>query len=59
MKKKALWIATALLLLAGGLYAYEVVFAEETKASSPDTVICPLTGKEIPKDQCPLCQGSR
>lgn len=59
MKKQALWIAAALLLLAGGLYAYEVVFARETKASSQDTVICPLTGKEIPRDQCPLCQGDR
>jgi hypothetical protein len=56
MKKTVLWIAAAILLLAGGVVAYEVAFVRESKA---DTVICPLTGEEIPRDQCPLCQEGR
>lgn len=52
MKKTAIWFATAALLGSGAL-AYALASGEK-REDCPGKIICPLTGQEICKDQCPL-----
>lgn len=52
MKKTALWFATAALLGSGAL-AYALASGEK-REDCPGKIICPITGQEICKDQCPL-----
>ncbi|MGH2667942.1 MAG: hypothetical protein ACRDH5_02265 [bacterium] len=54
MKKTAMWTAAAVLVLTGGLFAYPLAFASGARADCPGKIICPITGEEICKDQCPL-----
>ncbi len=53
------WIGAAVLALAGGLGAYHLVFASGGRAECPGKIICPITGEEICKDQCPLVAADR
>ena len=52
MKKTALWFVTAALLGSGAL-TYALASGEK-REDCPGKIICPLTGQEICKDQCPL-----
>lgn len=54
MKRTALWTAAAAVVLTGGLFAYQLAFASGGRADCPGKIICPITGEEICKDQCPL-----
>lgn len=57
--KTALWTSAAVVALAGGLFAYDLAFASGNRADGPGKIICPLTGEEISKDQCPLIDPDR
>lgn len=59
MKKTAVWTAAAVLVLAGGLFAYQFAHAGGDRADCPGTIVCPITGEEICKDQCPLTDPDR
>ncbi|MBI2932795.1 MAG: hypothetical protein HYY16_14200 [Planctomycetes bacterium] len=59
MTKTALWTVAVVLTLAGGLFAYEFAFTGEGRADCPGKMICPITGEEICKDQCPLIDPDR
>ena len=52
--KTTLWIATAALLLAGGVFAYNLASARAHRSDCPGKIICPITGEEICRDRCPL-----
>lgn len=51
MKKLILGGAFAGLLLAGGVFAYHV---STTRADCPGKIRCPLTGRVLCADQCPV-----
>jgi hypothetical protein len=53
MRKLTLWNALAVIAL-GGLLALPLAFAGTQRSDCPGKVVCPLTGEEICKDQCPL-----
>lgn len=53
MRKLTLWNALAVVAL-GGLFALPLTFAAARTSDCPGKVVCPLTGKVICKDQCPL-----
>ncbi len=59
MKRTAMWTAAAVLALTGGLFAYQLAFASGGRAECPGKIICPITGEEICKDQCPLMDQDR
>lgn len=52
MKKASLWLALAALLGSGGL-TYALASGEK-REDCPGKIICPITGQETCKDQCPL-----
>lgn len=54
MKRIALGTVAAALTLAGILFVYQVAFASDGRSDCPGKITCPITGKEICKDQCPL-----
>jgi hypothetical protein len=53
MKKSVLWIGVAALLLAGAGFAYSRAQLV-SRAHAEGRCICPLTGREIAPDHCPL-----
>lgn len=57
MRKRAVWGVFAVLAF-GGLAALPLAFAgasaQKQRADCPGKVVCPLTGQEVCKDQCPL-----
>jgi hypothetical protein len=57
MRKLALWGVFAVVVF-GGLVALPLAFAgagaQKQRADCPGKVVCPLTGEEVCKDQCPL-----
>ncbi len=53
MRKLAFWGALAVVALSGVL-AYPLAFAGTQRSDCPGKVVCPLTGNEVCKDQCPL-----
>jgi len=53
MRKRILWNAFAVLAL-GGLFAFPLAFAGTQRSDCPGKVVCPLTGEDVCKDQCPL-----
>ena len=55
--KTALWTLLAVLVLAGGLFAYEL--ARGSRPDCPGKIICPISGEVICKDQCPLVDFDR
>lgn len=66
MKRIAIVTGVATAAIAGGALAYGAFAAPKpccpteqekasTRADCPGTIVCPLTGEEICKDQCPLC----
>ncbi|MBI2923871.1 MAG: hypothetical protein HYY18_22665 [Planctomycetes bacterium] len=59
MKRTAMWTAAAVLVLAGGLLAYQVALAGGERADCPGKILCPITGEEVCKDQCPLIDPAR
>jgi len=55
MKKVALWPVMAVMVLTGGLFAYRLAFASaDSRPDCPGKIVCPITGQEICKDECPL-----
>jgi hypothetical protein len=56
--RKGFWIAGLLLMLGVTVAAYGFSRAGE-RVDCPGTVLCPLTGEEVCKDQCPLTDASR
>jgi len=59
MNRIAMWTAAAVLVLTGGAFAYQFAFASGERADCPGKIICPITGEEICKDQCPLIDPDR
>jgi hypothetical protein len=53
MRKWTLWNALAVIAL-GGLFALPLAFAGTQRSDCPGKVVCPLTGEEVCKDECPL-----
>lgn len=53
MRKPILWSAFAAIAL-GGLFALPLAFAGAQRSDCPGKFVCPITGEEICKDQCPL-----
>jgi|ThiBio_inoc_plan_1041526.scaffolds.fasta_scaffold02933_9 hypothetical protein len=53
MRKLPFWGALAVLALCG-VPAYPLAFASTQRSDCPGKVVCPLTGNEVCKDQCPL-----
>ena len=58
MRNKLL-LSLAVAVVLGGVVAYSLAFASTQRADCPGTVICPLTGEEVCKDQCPLLDPQR
>ena len=58
MRNKVL-LSLAAAVVMGGVVAYSLAFASTQRADCPGTVICPLTGEEVCKDQCPLLDPQR
>ena len=52
-------LAVAAAVVVGGVTTYSLAFASTQRADCPGTVICPLTGEEVCKDQCPLLDPQR
>jgi hypothetical protein len=61
MMRKTVLRGAFLLVALGGLVALPLAFAASDKGTQrsdcPGKVICPLTGEEVCKDQCPLAAG--
>lgn len=55
--KTVLWFVPVGLALAGSLLALEI--ARGGASDCPGTIICPITGQEICRDQCPLVDSER
>lgn len=53
MRKLAFCGALAVVALSG-LLAYPLAVAGTQRGDCPGTIVCPLTGNEVCKDQCPL-----
>ena len=58
MKGKILWTAGLLLVLGVSVAAYGFTFGS-ARIDCPGKVVCPITGEEVCKDQCPLIDASR
>ncbi len=58
MRKVLLSLAVVAIGL-GGFVAYLYGSAETQRSDCPGRIVCPLTGEEICKDQCPLIDASR
>ena len=56
--RKGLWIVGLLLMLGVTVAAYGFSRAGE-RVDGPEKVVCPLTGEEVSKDQCPLVDTTR
>lgn len=54
MNTRFLFASVATILLAGGALAYRATADKHERTDCPGTVICPLTGEETCKDECPL-----
>lgn len=59
MRKMAWIAASALVLACGPCCTYKVSSASDDRADCPGKIICPITGEEICKDQCPLTDPDR
>ncbi len=59
MKRTAWWTAAAVMVLTGGWFAYPLAFAGAGRPDCPGKIVCPITGEEICKDQCPLIDPER
>lgn len=57
MKKLAIVLSLVAIAL-GGLAAYPFAFASGS-TPCPGKIVCPLTGDEVCKDQCPLIDTQR
>lgn len=58
MRAKVL-LPLAVVVVVGGAVAYSLAFASTQRTDCPGTVICPLTGKEVCQDRCPLLDPQR
>ncbi len=58
MRNKVL-LTLAIVAVVGGVVTYSLAFASTQRGDCPGTVICPLTGKEVCKDRCPLLDPQR
>lgn len=58
MTRRTFCAAAVAVLIGGGLGAYQLARAGE-RPDCPGKIICPLTGEEICKDQCPLIDPNR
>ena len=56
LTKKGWLIAVVVLTAAAGAYGFSQV-GEQT--ACPGRLVCPLTGEEVCKDECPLVDASR
>jgi hypothetical protein len=54
MGRRALWILTLALVLAGGMVASGVMSGGEVRADCPGKIRCPVTGEWVRRDRCPL-----
>ncbi len=70
MRKAALWMLAAAVLLAGGISTYQFAFAggraiaspgaiaiDPDRPDCPGKVVCPITGELVCRDRCPLGPG--
>ena len=57
--RNKVWLPLAVAAVVGGAVAYSLAFASTQRADCPGKVICPLTGEEVCKDQCPLLDPQR
>lgn len=58
MRNKVL-LSLAVAVVVGGVVAYSFASATTQRADCPGKVICPITGEEVCKDQCPLLDSQR
>ena len=58
MRNKVM-LSLAVVVILGGVAAYSLAFASTQRAECPGKVICPLTGEQVCKDQCPLLDPER
>lgn len=62
MMRKTVLRGAFLLVAFGGLVALPLAFAASDKGTQrsdcPGKVVCPLTGEEVCKDQCPVGVGT-
>jgi hypothetical protein len=54
MSRIALWTAGATLALGGVVLAHRIVSRDATRSDCPGRIVCPITGKEVCIDRCPL-----
>ena len=55
MKKRSVWSAVLLGVVGTGAGAYALAGSGQTgRPDCPGTVVCPLTGKIVCRDRCPL-----
>lgn len=55
MRRKVLWTLVALsLVLAAGLYVFPSVSGSQEKPDCPGTIVCPISGRIVCIDRCPL-----
>jgi len=62
MNRKVIWKGlgiAGILLLVGITVAASGLGGTTKRADCPGKVICPITGEEVCKDQCPLIDASR
>ena len=62
IRKRIIWkgmAITSVLLLVGVAVAASGFNGSTERIDCPGKVICPLTGEEVCKDQCPLIDASR
>jgi len=53
-------VALCLIAIAvGGLTTYSLAFADSDSKLCPGKVVCPITGNEVCKDECPLVDANR
>ena len=57
MRKVVIWTAMLALVFGGTVYGYTA--ASSTRTDCPGKIICPITGHEVCKDQCPLADAAR
>jgi hypothetical protein len=58
MKGNILWGTGLLLVLGVTAVAYGFTF-DSARSDCPGKIVCPITGEEVCKDQCPLIDASR
>ena len=57
--KKFVWISGLLLMLGVTVAAHGFHGTADGRGSCPGTVVCPLTGEEVCRDQRPLIDSTR